>query len=347
MHQAPPRQSSPLESNPSCSSNFWLLKAVLPGRWGRWLTAVLIFTLLFCLFVFTGNLFREDLNEGVSTATVVFFCFILSYIIPVHHLIVERSLAALQQLQSGFPDEAETMVAYRQRIVRKSRLWYLLTLSLGAAAGTAHNSLLLSGAPLGVVLQQPSTLLSLAVTLTIWVVMTTVISSLVENAVLFNRLGGRITIDALNTRAATPFGSVAVSSTLAIIGAQAAFPALVIDTGSSWVTFVPGLIATGIPMIFLFLLPIMPVHRQIVAGKKQALDKVNADLSARVMDAAGRTSVAYAALEPLLVYRREVSTAPEWPFDTSVIGRLALYLIIPPLTWIGAALIEILVDNAL
>ena len=28
-------------------------------------------------------------------------------------------------------------------------------------------------------------------------------------------------------------------------------------------------------------------------------------------------------------------------------GRLAIYLIIPPLTWIGAALIEILIDAAL
>ena len=55
----------------------------------------------------------------------------------------------------------------------------------------------------------------------------------------------------------------------------------------------------------------------------------------------------YESLEPLLILRREVLSAPEWPFDTTTMGRLALYLIIPPLTWIGAALIEIVVDTAL
>ena len=36
-----------------------------------------------------------------------------------------------------------------------------------------------------------------------------------------------------------------------------------------------------------------------------------------------------------------------WPFDTGALTRLSLYLIIPPLTWAGAALIERLVDSAL
>ena len=52
-------------------------------------------------------------------------------------------------------------------------------------------------------------------------------------------------------------------------------------------------------------------------------------------------------LAPVLIYRREIAEASEWPFDMSVMGRLALYLIIPPLTWIGAALIEILIDSAI
>ena len=60
----------------------------------------------------------------------------------------------------------------------------------------------------------------------------------------------------------------------------------------------------------------------------------------------GQSVRAYGDLAPLLLYRREITAAPEWPFDTSVMGRLALYLVIPPLTWVGAALIEMLVDRA-
>jgi hypothetical protein len=38
---------------------------------------------------------------------------------------------------------------------------------------------------------------------------------------------------------------------------------------------------------------------------------------------------------------------PEWPFDIGLLARLLLYLILPPLTWVGAALIENLVDSVL
>ena len=47
---------------------------------------------------------------------------------------------------------------------------------------------------------------------------------------------------------------------------------------------------------------------------------------------------------PLLALRREVLNTPEWPVDLSLLARLSLYLIIVPLTWIGAALIENIVD---
>jgi len=128
-----------------------------------------------------------------------------------------------------------------------------------------------------------------------------------------------------------------------MIGAQAAFPFLILASDSHWITFAPGLIATGVPMIFLFLLPVLPVHRRVTQSKQRMLEGVNSDISAQT---AG-TSHDYETLEPLLVYRREVLNVPEWPFDTSAMGRLLLYLIIPPLTWIGAALIEILVDTAI
>jgi len=49
-------------------------------------------------------------------------------------------------------------------------------------------------------------------------------------------------------------------------------------------------------------------------------------------------------MSPLLSYRREVLGTREWPFDLGVVTRLGLYLVIVPLTWIGAALIENVVD---
>jgi hypothetical protein len=53
------------------------------------------------------------------------------------------------------------------------------------------------------------------------------------------------------------------------------------------------------------------------------------------------------AITRLLLYRREIQQASEWPFDMPTLTRLGLYLILPPLTWVAAALIENLVDKLL
>jgi hypothetical protein len=47
---------------------------------------------------------------------------------------------------------------------------------------------------------------------------------------------------------------------------------------------------------------------------------------------------------PLLAYRREIRAISEWPFDLGSATRFGLILVIPPLTWIGAALVERLLD---
>ena len=170
-------------------SNSWLLRMVLPVRWGRWLTGALIFSVLFCLFVFVGGIFDESTSDRPASTTVGFFCFILAYIIPIHHLIVERSLRALDQLEQSYPDETEAIRHFTQRILRKSAWWYAGTLSLGLISGTVHNMLLLDGSDLVDVLTDPSSLLTFTLTTAIWVVMKSVIWSLVENAALFNRPG--------------------------------------------------------------------------------------------------------------------------------------------------------------
>ena len=51
-----------------------------------------------------------------------------------------------------------------------------------------------------------------------------------------------------------------------------------------------------------------------------------------------------AALLPALSWRRYLEDLSEWPFQMSTVARWTLYLLIPPFTWVGAALIEIAVS---
>ena len=324
-------------------TNFWLLKLVPPGRWGRWLTGSAVFLIILTPYLILHGVSADTALDGVDLNVALFFATLFAYMIPVHHLIMQRSLTALEQMRPRFSTHPELIAASVQKILTRQPRWQIVYVMTGLAAGVVHNLLILDDVGLEQLLSQPGTILNLIITTAIWITMTATIASLVENAIVFKRLTGQIEFNVLDTQVLTPFGSVAVSSTLALIGAQAAFPLLIVGSDSGWVSFVPGLVATGAPMIFLFLLPVIPMHRRIMSAKRTTLAGAAVDLAPLL----SAEHPDYAGLEPLLTYRREVIAAPEWPFDTTVMGRLAIYLIIPPLTWIGAALIEILVDTAI
>lgn len=342
-------QKSGGDGTSSAARPFWLLRLILPGSRGRWLTGGAIFLSLLLVFIVFGDLFAGSAGarraNDTAPGVVLFFCLILGYIVPIHHLIIERASSAYEQLTKALDVPDGQIAHWRRRITHKSSRWVLLTLGVGAAAGIAHNLLLTAAAETVDGLASIPSILPLVTTLLVWLVMTAAIVSLIDTAMLFRELAGRVRINLLNVRALTPFGAIATSSTLAMIGAQAAFPAMMVESDVSYVTFVPGLIATGAPMVFMFLLPILPVHHRVVAAKRAELERVSAEIE--VLSPAEGETTAYDRLTPLLTYRREIAAISEWPFDTSVAGRLAIYLIIPPLTWIGAALIEILVDAAL
>jgi hypothetical protein len=233
----------------------------------------------------------------------------------------------------------------------KPRPWFLWVLAIGLASGLAHNLLLFGSASQlarGFIGHASVAAVVVGTWLT-WVFITFALAALLDNARLMAGLGRRVRIDLLQPHALRPFGSVAVLSTLMVVGAMAAFPVMFVDRELSAMAYVPGLVAMAVPMLLLAALPLWPVHRRLRQAKAEAVADVNRRIGAAV-DAAGSEpgmavdDRALAVLAPLLTYRQEVVQASEWPVDISVVRRLGLYLIIPPLTWVGAALIEKLLD---
>jgi hypothetical protein len=119
---------------------------------------------------------------------------------------------------------------------------------------------------------------------------------------------------------------------------------LFIDPTGHAAASVPGLVVTTAAMALLFVFPIWPIHNAIAAAKQAELDRVNAILTA-VANGHEEARERIAHLNPYLVYRREIAAVHEWPFDTGIATRLAFYLIIPPLTWVGAAFIDVAVER--
>lgn len=317
---------------------------LLPG--GRWLLGAVILTVLLGVFWACGVFDRQ--TTGVPWGPPLFFSVLIAYIVPIFGYISERTAAALDVLAPVLDATPAQQREWQRRIFVKPVRWFVAVMLIGLASGLAHN-LLLYGSVGAAVAEAVASLPGgalVAGTLLVWIVLTMVVAGLLDNALLLNRLAHRARVQPFDTRRLRPFATVSVISTLALIGAQAAFPVMTLEGGVDPLAYIPGLLATGLPMLIIAALPVWPVHRRLAAAKRRMLTELNEHICTLPLPQAERPE-SVAQLAPLLTYRREVALMSEWPFDVNVVARLGLYLIIPPLTWVGAALIEHLVETFL
>ncbi len=330
----------------SVPRRIWILRLVPDVRFGRVFTAVAVLLILLGAYAAVGMFGGNSSNTGAPTAAL-FFAVIIAYVVPTFHYTVARCEDAFADLAPRLNATARQIDGWRHSIGQRSVRAQSIILVIGVAAGVAHNVALTRAN--GLVQAFTGNRIDAAVawgTMLVWIVMMTVVAGLFQIALVFSRLGRRTRVDLLQPRTLTPFARVAVILTLAIIGAQAAFPILWLNSQLSAIASIPGLITTTIPMLFLFAMPLMPIHRAIAATKAAEIERLDGQLAA-LTEAKQKDSELLARLAPLLAYRREIESVREWPFDTGVSSRLAFYLVIPPITWIGSAVIQHFVDSAL
>jgi len=93
--------------------------------------------------------------------------------------------------------------------------------------------------------------------------------------------------------------------------------------------------------IFGMLLPVRGVHHVIRAEKQKRLAGCRERLGVLQADADSGLDAGMAReLADMLTIRSHLEGVREWPFDVSVTARLAIYLVIPLLSWAGAAVVE-------
>ncbi|MCB1844693.1 MAG: hypothetical protein KDI09_17150, partial [Halioglobus sp.] len=224
----------------------WLLKLVPQHPPGKWLAGLLIFALLFGFFSFI-----EAGDTGHDPPTL-FFSLIVAYIIPVFGHITARSKQLLLELRPllEVDDEQFAMLMNSLESARKRDL--LLQLGGGALAGTLHSALVMSASGQGIrdlVSSVPGTLTTVG-TIVVWMLMTTVVYTLVQQGLVFARLGARHVHLSLGTwRRMLPFGRVAINSSLALLGALALYPLIGLEGGMHSMEILPGAIATACPMV--------------------------------------------------------------------------------------------------
>jgi len=321
----------------------WLLYLIFPGRFGAVLSGVLILALMVLAFIVATDV------RSVFSSGALFFCAITAYIVPVFSYINRISVQAVTDLRELLDMPGEELQRIQRSISHQSLWWNLGVTGLGLAGGFLHLYLIESsqGTSLAQELSRPNELMGDLGALIVWLVMTVTIFSLTQNAIRIGKLARELRpINLFRIDRLLPFARVAIGSSLALIGSFALYPLLFIDQDISIWTALPGLVATAVPMVIMLLLPMWPAHRLIKACKAEQLARLNTQLNEMSQGGVADQS-RLTEINRVLDYRQHLQRVPDWPIDIGAVSRLILYLIIPPATWVGAALIENAVDAVL
>jgi hypothetical protein len=159
---------------------------------------------------------------------------------------------------------------------------------------------------------------------------------------------GLRSIDLFELKPLLPFARQGLSHALSMVGFVAIFAVMSsFEVGLGLAAVLVTLV--NLPAaIFGMVLPLQGVHSQIREEKERRLAwcrkriRVLGFDSSRDLDSAETRDLA-----DLLVLRSHLEAVREWPFDISVAVRLAVYLVIPLVSWAGAALVERMVDSLL
>jgi hypothetical protein len=151
-------------------------------------------------------------------------------------------------------------------------------------------------------------------------------------------------VDLLRLDALLPFGQIGTLHLLIVVVAISLSAFQSLDAELRWDNYSSAL-AAGIPAgISLLLLPMIGIRQKVREVKRHAHESLDEAIAHADRDLEP-ASMSY--LGDLLQQREAIQRAREWPLNTTAFSRIAVYFVIPPIAWVGSALVEILIQAAL
>jgi len=327
----------------------WMLLLVPPVPCGRWWAALAFLLAGSAVYGVAGVLLaRNPAYSGSFPWSIpLFFVCAVAYIVPMFHYITMRTHKALDDL-GPYIVSPQRLAELHEAIDHRPTRWIVRTTVLSTGLWLLQ-SRLLAGSWESMWLQVTSGYASLVFVLgplLVWLTMVAAMSALVQNALTFRRLVPQLDSDIFEPDSYMPIGRMAVTSTSVALGGMALMSLMWLGGPIDWWTTLPALIIFAPLVVLLLLLPVLPMHRKLLAQRRVAMDEAQHALrEARRSKDPDETSIAHQAAA--LSMRREVAELSAWPLDVGTVARFLSYSVIVPLTWAGAALIEMAVNALL
>ena len=168
----------------------------------------------------------------------------------------------------------------------------------------------------------------------------------VTSARAFRGLAEVVEIDLLRPDRLRPLARAGVVDVVIIAGALLFTPLQSLDAEFRWYNYHFGLVVALPAAAFLLAWPLRPLHARNREERATRLAELERQIATLGADAPTDAD-ASARLEALLAHRDRLRAARVWPLSAGLLSRVLLYMVIPPLAWAGAALVERMVDRLL
>jgi hypothetical protein len=152
-------------------------------------------------------------------------------------------------------------------------------------------------------------------------------------------------VDLLRPHLLAPFARRGLRIAFLWIGGSSIASIIFVNQRFSWLT---GLVLVGTMLLgtFAFVLPVRGLHQRIRTAKAAELERVRdaIDRAREALLSGAADATAAARMPGLLAYEHRVASVSEWPLGTPQIARFGLVIAIGLGSWLGAALVEHLVE---
>ncbi|MGH8171767.1 MAG: hypothetical protein ACREPX_01390 [Rhodanobacteraceae bacterium] len=192
---------------------------------------------------------------------------------------------------------------------------------------------------------------SFALAMLDWILIMQILVIIVSNALRFYRLGRHHTrIDLLDTGGLAPYALAGVAVLVLFAGSYTIIPVAAVDSMQMLGPALRSLLVSLPVLLIGMLLPIMGIHRNLVATKAAEIARVTRAIAgdrAALADtrlAGESTSV---PVSNLVLYRQTIASISEWPLDSVAAVRMAVIFIVPVLAWIAGALVDRMISRVL
>ena len=313
------------------------------ARYSAEIAGPVVLLLLSVMFLYSGALFPESLPEYFSSSSQLLGQVLLLTLTPaflVSYFIIaqRRSVRFAERLIASRlvnSDPAEWVQKIRGRTVLLGVLigfLYGLLLNVPSEWRNSFGSLSL---------QVQSIIVGQVI---LWTIVGLVLTYRLHTAWQFYRKGKVVPIDLYDTSKYGPFARNGLDDVFGITMLLVLATLQSLDAQFRLVNYITAWFIAFPAAASLLILPMLSLQRRLLAHKREFLQEMHRQVSnaSRVAE-----PDSLAQVELLMQHRDRIQRTSAWPIDLSIASRLILYIVIPPLAWVGAAVVEVGLDRIL